>query len=102
MTPEAIWQREVDRERSRLDRRNARLRERRATDPAFRERRNAYQRAYYASHPELRIYQRDWKRRADEAKWNAAHSGALHELACEGPRSAAGCTCVEVVLGWMG
>ena len=94
MTPEAIWQREVDRERSRLDRRNARLRERRATDPAYRERDNAYHRAYYASHPELRIYQRDWKRRADEAKWQRS-LGGLHEVRCTNDP----CSCGEVILG---
>ena len=62
--------------------------------PCRTERVNAYQRAYYASHPELRIYQRDWKRRADEAKyWRSM--GGLHELACTNDP----CSCREVVIG---
>jgi hypothetical protein len=81
-----------------LARRSARRRERRRTDPAYRERVRAYERAYYAAHPEMRVYKRDWKRRADQRKWERENPGALHELACEGPRSAAGCTCQEVIL----
>jgi hypothetical protein len=92
----------LERDRAARDRVNARKRERRKRrrqeDPAYRERMNAYERNYYATHPERRVYKRDWKRRADQRKWERENPGALHELACEGPRSAAGCTCQEVIL----
>ena len=50
-------------------------RQRKRLDPEWRAKQNAYQREYYRTHPELKVYKRDWKRRADDRKWNAAHPG---------------------------
>lgn len=72
-------------EQERRDRRNAAIRERRRTDPAYRERHNAWQRGWYAKNRDKRrAYNRDWMRRKRAQRVELRHPerGSLHSLRC--------------------
>jgi ferric-dicitrate binding protein FerR (iron transport regulator) len=96
------------------DRDNARDRERRANDPEYRERSNAYFRAWRDRNREhFRKYHRERARRMrlDPAQREKDRAyareyrnrnrprvvGSLHGLACTGPTRATGCQCHKIL-----
>ena len=91
------------------ERRNAKNRERRATDPEYRAKVKATVRAWRARRGvDFRAEQREWSHR-HRAKVRAELIAAgqvivtyasLHSLACTGPTRATGCRCRSKVTLW--